>query len=892
MRLVHILRGVLIFSIFINYSQVISQVIVTGVIIDKSDSTGLPFVSVILYQYQSSKMLDYTQTDDNGNFSLTIPDESILTIKTSRLGYHPHQQDVVIANKQQKDFHLKIALASNTVELDEVIVQGPILVKEDTIIYDIEHFLKARSETLEDVLADIPGFKIKEDGKIEVNGKYTVQKVLIDGTEISDVGSALITRSLSASDVEKVELRTNEQNDKIKESLLDASEYVVLDIKLKGDLKKSLFGKIRATSGIQNSGEIGGYLNGFSFKQKAKVHLFAEHDRFGEQTISLAEIKNLGEEAFQNIFEIPADFQVLTEREEFNKELYGFKNYTNSWKDIVGVSGKISFSKKLDLYIGSYNSYSNDRKARDYEQSFINGLGTVLDEEEQIEDYSTKNKIDFRYDADKLKIKLDLNTVLFKNEMATNNYNRSSGINYKFDNAHTSRSLYQNLKLEYLPTSKIGFSLKAATSYINSDRKKNLNHNDESYATFFLDDSEYPVYHLKQDITNKGNNLLVKFGTTYKAGFGTLSGGLHFQRKDQSSRKTTINNDGLSNVSISDFSGVNHNLLFKNVEPYIEYDIGYNSISFSTRLGYAHTIYSSGKNEVSKKDNINYSIGTTLNGWGLDFAEAKFSKKMSAFPLNKLTEGQEIVDFQTISIPNDYTLQPQQESTFEFIASEKINSIKLLVDGVIILGKIKNADRYLVDRPFIGIYQNQLISQYLLISVPLTKTFKSIPIKLILEPELLNNQIQNLGSTNSIYTTKTIRKLLGLKIDTDFMKPYNFFVYPKYSSFNFKNTLTNEISTQEMVSYDISLNFDFLNKKLLVTPNIRTVNFFGKIISKYTNIDLRVEYISNRSRSFISISNLLDENTFVIQEIYPTYFLSELNAVFSRFIKFGYEFKF
>ncbi|NJO01772.1 MAG: hypothetical protein HC880_08865, partial [Bacteroidia bacterium] len=82
-------------------------------------------------------------------------------------------------------------------------------------------------------------------------------KVLINGEEVTDQGAALITRSLSAGNVKSVEVRFDEKNDKLKESLLDTRNYVVLDIKLDQALHQAWFGKARATLEADACGVVG-----------------------------------------------------------------------------------------------------------------------------------------------------------------------------------------------------------------------------------------------------------------------------------------------------------------------------------------------------------------------------------------------------------------------------------------------------------------------------------------------------------------------------------------------------------------------------------------------------------------------------------------------------------
>jgi len=377
-------------------------------------------------------------------------------------------------------------------------------------IREVADYLRLAEKTAYRYAAEgkIPGFKIRGDGEIEVNGK-AVRKVLIDGEEVSDAGAALITRSISPEDVKNVEVKMDEKDTKLKESLLDATEYVVLDIKLKDELKKSIFGKVRGTVGYQDQIEPGGSLNAFSLKKKPKIHLFAEHDRFGEQTISLDQIKNLGSEAFQKLFEIPADFQTLTEREAFEDEIFGFKDFTIAEKDIVGLSTKFTLSPSLDIYLGSYNSYSKDGKGRNYLQEFNTfDFSSRFSETQEIIDYSSKNKLDIRFDKNKLKVKMDINAVLFDNTMNTQNSEVIQSLDYRFENKHRSNSFYENLLAEYKITDKTGIQLKASHSIISSNQYKRLNHNDPSYGLTFTDDQGNTIFNFRQPINTDAENLL------------------------------------------------------------------------------------------------------------------------------------------------------------------------------------------------------------------------------------------------------------------------------------------------------------------------------------------------------------------------------------------------
>ncbi|MEL7147535.1 MAG: carboxypeptidase-like regulatory domain-containing protein, partial [Bacteroidota bacterium] len=354
------------------FNHAFAQVDISGTISDQQSDEPIPFVSVVIYQFQSSKIVDYTQSDQEGNFLLSIPaKKSVYTLKTSRLGYQKSEQSIIVASDAVRQLTVPIKLIQDTTNLKEVVIEGPIIVKEDTTIYDVAHFTTARSKSLEDVLSNIPGFKISPDGTIQVDGKV-VDKVIVDGKEVSGAGGSVLTKALSPENVESVEVRFDEKDDKLKNSLLDSKKFVVLDIKLKEDLNKSLFGRAKLTTGYRRQPEYGGYSNLFSLTKTNNLQLFAEHDRFGFETIPLKSIKNIGADAYNLLFDLPADFESLTEKEDYDNQVFGFPDYTRAEKSILGISDFIHFNNQWSLYIGSYSNLTNDGQRRNYQQGFNN----------------------------------------------------------------------------------------------------------------------------------------------------------------------------------------------------------------------------------------------------------------------------------------------------------------------------------------------------------------------------------------------------------------------------------------------------------------------------------------------------------------------------------------
>ena len=192
------------------YSQ---ELKITGKVTDSLSNKPINLVSVILYKYKTSRIFRYTTTSKEGTFTLQTPIKTgIYTLKTNHLGYQSVERQIVISEQYKVNITSNFQLVPKVNKLEKVVIKtvAPIIVKKDTIIYNIKHWTQKNDQTLEEVLAKIKGFKILANGEIEVNGK-PIQKVLINGKEVVNTGASLLTKSLNPNDVESVEVRFDEK---------------------------------------------------------------------------------------------------------------------------------------------------------------------------------------------------------------------------------------------------------------------------------------------------------------------------------------------------------------------------------------------------------------------------------------------------------------------------------------------------------------------------------------------------------------------------------------------------------------------------------------------------------------------------------------------------------
>lgn len=881
---------ILLLIFFVPFSNQ-AQVTVSGCITDASDNSPIEHVSVVLYKFNSNQIVTYSFTNSEGCFKLQEVPKGVYSVKANMLGYHPFSKELVIA-ADSANLLLSFNLSQETTVLEGVEIRGiqPIIVKQDTIIYNIGHWTQATDRTLEEVLARIPGFKIRGDGELSVNGK-PIDKVIIDGKEVSDGGAALITRSISPENIKEIQVRLDEQDAALKESLIDTRKLVVLDIRLRDDVNKSFFGLVRASVGHQKTTQPGGYGNVFSLRKKTNLHFFAEHDQFGEQTISLDQIKNIGQEAFQKIFDIPADFNEISEKQDFNREIYGFKDYTGSTNNVLGATGHHRLNERIQVFFGSYNAYQLLERQRGYQQRFFDGPETGFKEINSLKNFSSKNKVEFRFDHAKIKARADLNAVIINDRNSDNN-RALTEVAYQFDDKLNAANLYQNGVFEYLPGGSWAFQLKTAFAQRAGNHIKILQHNDTTYGQFIINQAVEPVFSLRQGINNRHTSWHSEAGVFFKKPWGqtSLQFRNEFQRLQMEKRATDQAAEAPMN-NVPDFTLPVTKRPFQKFGPGLRQSIKLGQFNLAGELFYTTSTFPQ-QNGILKAQSLpEYKLSFDYNR-NVDHIIVSWTKRISAFSLHKIMAGYTLQDFQNVSVIGPTNLTPQPEEVLEIWTGKNFSSINLMIDPTLIMGRTRTGDQVVVgDLPVVSLY-NQLEASFIAASLALTKTFTRIPLQLVLEPELINSFQDNIDQNGKRYITKTERQMIGLKVTSDFeRKTFHFFIYPKFTSFHFSSELDPVPSTQQMVSLECRAGWAVM-KQLSISSTWRHVVFSGTSESRFTNGALQIRYSWRKFVAWLEADNMLNNSLFVRQTISPNVFVDNREAVFSRYLKAGFDLKF
>ena len=234
--------------IFLFPYLIFSQVNISGEI---KDQTGYPIMGAnIIAVNNETQILDgFGISNDNGYFSLNLKKDTEFNIKITFIGYKPVELNISLSEDMVKDFTLE----EQAEALDEVelVYEMPVEIKGDTIVYSADAFNTGTEKKLSDVLANMPGIEVNEDGRIEVEGQE-VRKIQIEGKDFFDGDTKLAAQNLPAKAVGKVEVLRNFTEVGQLRSVQNNEDNFAINIRLKDGKDKFWFGEILAGKGPDN----------------------------------------------------------------------------------------------------------------------------------------------------------------------------------------------------------------------------------------------------------------------------------------------------------------------------------------------------------------------------------------------------------------------------------------------------------------------------------------------------------------------------------------------------------------------------------------------------------------------------------------------------------------
>jgi len=206
-----------------------AQVKLQGVVKD-SLQTPLELANVVAINQATSGLESYGITDANGNFKLQLGKNGSYKIQVSYIGMKTFEE---VLNTDENDI-TKVYTLQTDKSLNEVEIsyEMPVTIRGDTLIYNADSFSDGTERKLEDILENLPGVEINENGQIEVEGKV-VNKLMVNGKDFFDGDTKLAIKNIPSKAVDKIQVLRNYSEVGQLSGVRNNQDNVAMNIKLK-----------------------------------------------------------------------------------------------------------------------------------------------------------------------------------------------------------------------------------------------------------------------------------------------------------------------------------------------------------------------------------------------------------------------------------------------------------------------------------------------------------------------------------------------------------------------------------------------------------------------------------------------------------------------------------
>ena len=348
---------------------------IKGVAYDTLSKQPVSSATISVLDRKDSSLVSFSMTDNAGKFELKGIPNGQYRLMISHVNYHNSNTPFTITDENKNPDLGYITLNDKSRMLAEVVVTNeapPVTLEGDTVVYNAGSFKTVPNANVEQLLKKLPGIKVDKDGTITAQGEK-VTRVLVDGKEFFGNDPKIATRNLPADAVEKVQAYDKQSDQAQLTGFEDGNAEKTINLKLKKDKKKGVFGKV--TAGAGNKERYEGKFNVNSFKGARQMSAVGMGNNTNAEGFSFTDILNFagqgGGNMAGNISQSDASSLGVGGNQNggINTAWGGGLNYNN----LIG--------NKLDWQSNYfYNRYNPYRKTHIFRENFLPGTSNFTDE--------------------------------------------------------------------------------------------------------------------------------------------------------------------------------------------------------------------------------------------------------------------------------------------------------------------------------------------------------------------------------------------------------------------------------------------------------------------------------------------------------------------------------
>jgi len=343
---------------------------IKGVVFDTIAKQPVAAATITVLHSKDSSLVTFTMTNSRGEFSLTNVPYGDYRLLVTHVNYHNVNKYFTV-NDANKNINLaNIEVSDKNKVLEEVVVMAeapPVTLIGDTVQYNAGSFKTKPNAVVEDLLKRMPGIQVEKDGTVKAQGQE-VKRVLVDGKEFFGTDPKIATKNLPADAVDKVQVYDKQSDMAQLTGFDDGNSEKTINLKLKKDKKKGVFGKVNAGGGTE--GRYQGRFNVNSFKGARQMSVIGMGNNTNAEGFSFMDIlsfsggmSQLGGSGGGGMINISSNDALAGamgggNNNAINTSWAGGANYNN----IIGTKMEV----QSNYFYNRYNPVTDQRLSRQY----------------------------------------------------------------------------------------------------------------------------------------------------------------------------------------------------------------------------------------------------------------------------------------------------------------------------------------------------------------------------------------------------------------------------------------------------------------------------------------------------------------------------------------------
>jgi hypothetical protein len=903
----------LMFTAFILHAQ---KLHLDGKILD-SEKKAIENATVYLLKEKDSSIVNYTATNKEGKFSLKLDDikePSILKIDADKLSSYSKKFQKIDQSLSLGDIQLEKAGIVNAI--DEVkITVSPVKIKKDTIEFSAAAIKVRPDSKIEELLKQIPGVEINNDGKITVNGKE-VDQIMINGKPFFDKDGKIALQNLPADIIKNIQFTTTKTKEEELSGKTAKSQNTTINFNIDEKKNKGLLTRLTVGYGSDKRYEGSGLAS--YFKGDTKVSILASSNNINSQGFSRDEVfDSMGNG--RNAWMMQGGSVSTTGNVTYYNQVGGTKGIQRSTTIGLNYSDKLGKDADLDSFSLMHSDSNTETRSKVSRSTLLPSYTLQTNSESNGENESKQ----YSFDAS-AKIKLDSLTSIYisprfsKNSSFSFNNSQSSSLKngslLNESNSYSRNDSENNSFNPYIYFSrkfkKKGRVLSAnMNSSIAESTRDNLN---QSQNTFYQENAT-TVDNRDQLARNKNQNSTFNFRAGYTEPVSDSSS-VSFEVKYETRSARDLRNVNDFDNATGDYTKYNQ-LLSNNmkqrinqISPEITYQISKNKLNFWA---------------TANLDISDMKVNSIYNGQQYDLQKSFVLPEYNLNLYYTLGEGKvlSIYNYSNFTIPTAEQLTPYKDesnplATFQgnpdlkntwtnnlYLYFNNYNKVKDLSyyfnigftyrnNDIINFTKYDNAGKQIVT------YDNVSGNKSINAGGGFSKTLKWKNNKLTINPRFSMNYAYNNGfidgqsfTSNSYNLNPGLNLIYEIKDKMTIKPSYRLgYSFSNYTNYNVKSVNTaNQALKLELTNYMLQGRFVFgndfeYNTNSNIAPGFKKDFYFW-------NTSLGYSFYKKQFTAKVKIYDVLNQNQSVKRTITDSYFEDREDLILKRYIMFSISMK-